>query len=140
MEHYLKCLRQLQSDYKTLADFLSALPRSKGLEIGAALNASLTSVILNAFSLGQRCPPMSRTSRAIGERKSRKQKRLEIIAPLLAKAETAYPDAGPYSLAKNIKDEVNLQLGKHAVKEDTVRTDIDDIFKARKSHRQDVRS
>ena len=73
-------------------------------------------------------------------RRTKKQKRREIIEPLLSKAEAAYPDAGSYSLAKNIKDAVNRQLGKHAVKEDTIRTDIDDIFKSRKTRQQDVRS
>jgi hypothetical protein len=74
------------------------------------------------------------------KRKTLRQKRLEIIAPLLSEAEAAYPGAGSYSLAKYIKDDVNRQLGKHTVAEDTIRTDIDGIFKARKSHQQDVRS
>jgi hypothetical protein len=113
--HHLKGLRQLQADYKVLADFLSTHAKETDL-----LQGSLTSVLLNAFFLGQKCPPMKRTSPATGKRKTKKQKRLEIVLPLLAKAEAAYPDAGPYSLAKNIKDEVNRQLGEDAVEEDTI--------------------
>jgi hypothetical protein len=133
--HHLKGLRQLQADYKVLADFLSTHAKETDL-----LQGSLTSVLLNAFFLGQKCPPMKRTSPATGKRKTKKQKRLEIVLPLLAKAEAAYPDAGPYSLAKNIKDEVNRQLGEDAVEEDTIRRDIDRIFKAREAVRQDIRS
>jgi hypothetical protein len=39
---------------------------------------------------------------ATGKRKSQKQKRLEIVELLLAKAEATYPDAGSYSLAKTL--------------------------------------
>jgi hypothetical protein len=105
---------------------------------------NLHALIAATYELGSLCPGLDRTTAltapAIGKRKTLKQKRREIVAVSLAKAEAAYPDAGSYALAKNIKDEVNLQLGKHAVKEDTIRTDIDAIFKARKGYRQDVRS
>jgi hypothetical protein len=55
---HLKKLRQLQSDYKVLADFLSALANR------VDLSGSLTSVILNAFFLGQQCPPDEKTRKA----------------------------------------------------------------------------
>lgn len=99
----------------------------------------LVKLMRAAYLIGVYCPAPNETLKRIkaptGERQRLRQKRLEIIKPLLARAEKAYPDAGSYALAKNIKDDVNRQLRDYTVEQDTIRTDIDRIFKARKPRR-----
>jgi hypothetical protein len=130
-EYYgLKNLRELQSHYQQLADFLKKADRDD-------LLLGLGNALHYAFWLGQQCPPEERTVKAgKGKRRIERHQRLAIMGPLVEAAREApeLKSKKAPSIAKHIRPalEKELKARKMAVvKPDTIRTDVEDIIAGR---------